>query len=203
MSILICFFLPLPLIAQETEIFIPPEAHQKAIEALQVLGSERGSKKIDYSVANIIGLVKRIEAQSAGVQKTIKDLGAKETETEIQVELSGDILFDFDKRAIRSEAKALLKKVSDIIMAYKSQDVIIAGHTDSKGAKSYNQRLSEKRAESVKEWLSENGGISSNIMKTIGYGESRPIAENNNPDGSDNPEGRQKNRRVEILIKKG
>ncbi len=84
---------------------------------------------------------------------------------------------------------------------YKSPQVIIADHTDSKGSDAYNQRLSEKRAESVKKWLSENAGISADTIKTVGYGETRPMAPNANSDGSDNPEGRQKNRRVEIVIR--
>jgi len=200
--ILICFSLPFPCVAQEEGILIPPEAHQKAIEALQVLGPDRGAKKIDCRVASIIGVVKGIEAQSVAVKTAIKDLGAKETEAEIQIELSGDVLFDFDKWDIRSDAEATLKKVGGIIMAYKSSQVTITGHTDSKGAEDYNQRLSEKRAGSVKEWLSENAGVSPDIMKTAGYGETRPMAPNANSDGSDNIEGRQKNRRVEIVIKK-
>ncbi|HDH97956.1 MAG TPA: OmpA family protein [Deltaproteobacteria bacterium] len=199
---LMCFFLPFLCAAQEEEVLIPPEAHQKAVETLQALGPERGSKKIDYSMVSIIGVIKGIETQSTAIETAIKDLGAKETETEIQIELSGDVLFDFDKRDIRSDAEATLKKVGDIITAYKSPQVIIAGHTDSKGSEAYNQQLSEKRSESVKKWLSENAGISAGTMKTIGYGETRPVASNANSDGSDNPQGRQKNRRVEILIKK-
>jgi OOP family OmpA-OmpF porin len=92
--------------------------------------------------------------------------------------------------------------VGEIIKAYKSPNVTIAGHTDSKGAEDYNQKLSEKRAASVKSWLVKNAGINADIIKTIGYGESKPVAPNTKKDGSDNPEGRQKNRRVEILIKK-
>lgn len=198
----ICFFLPFSCAAQEEGILIPPEAHQKAIGALQALGPERGAKKIDYRMASIIGVVKGIEAQSVAVKTAIKDLGAKETEAEIQIELSGDVLFDFDKGDIRSDAEATLKKVVGIITAYKSSQVIIAGHTDSKGTEGYNQQLSRKRAESVKEWFSENAEINADVMKTIGYGETRPIAPNINSDGSDNSEGRQKNRRVEIVIKK-
>ncbi len=79
---------------------------------------------------------------------------------------------------------------------------MISGHTDSKGSEEYNQKLSEKRAESVKKWLIENAGVNPKIIEISGYGESRPVAPNTNPDGSDNPEGRQKNRRVEIVIKK-
>ena len=197
-----CLALPFLCAAQEKGPPIPPEAHQKAVEALQALGPERGAKKIDYHGASIIGVVKGIEAQSREVETAIKDLGAKETEAEIQIELSGDVLFDFDKWDIRSDAEAMLKKVGGIITAYKSPQAIISGHTDSKGAEGYNQQLSEKRAEAVKEWLSENAGVSPDIIKTIGYGETRPMVPNANSDGSDNPEGRQKNRRVEIVIKK-
>lgn len=197
-----CFFLPFLCAAQEEEVLIPPEAHQKAIESLQALGPERGSKKIDYSMVTIIGVIKGIKTQSKAIETAIRDLKAKETESEIQIELSGDVLFDFDKWDIRSDAETTLKKVGDIITAYKSPQVIIAGHTDSKGLEAYNQRLSEKRSESVKKWLSENAGIGANTMKTVGYGETRPVAPNTNSDGFDNPEGRQKNRRVEILINK-
>jgi hypothetical protein len=59
------FFLPFLCAAQEEEVLIPPEDHQKAIEALKALGPERGAKKIDYSMLSIIGVVKRIEMQSA------------------------------------------------------------------------------------------------------------------------------------------
>jgi outer membrane protein OmpA-like peptidoglycan-associated protein len=142
-----CFFLPFVCAAQKEEVLIPPEAHQKAIESLQVLGPERGSKKIDYSMVSIIGVIKEIETQSTAIETAIRDLKAKETETEIQIELSGDVLFDFDKWDIRSDAETTLKKVGDIITACKSPEVIIAGHTDSKGSESYNQKLSEKRSE--------------------------------------------------------
>ena len=66
----------------------------------------------------------------------------------------------------------------------------------------YNQDLSEKRAESVKNWLVMNCQTDPEIIETIGYGEIKPVAPNKNPDGSDNEEGRQRNRRVEILIVK-
>jgi outer membrane protein OmpA-like peptidoglycan-associated protein len=199
---LMYFFLSCLCGAQEGEVLIPPEAHQKAIETLQALGPERGSKKIDYSMVSIIGVVKGIERHGTAIETAIKDLGAKKTEAEIQIDLSGDVLFDFDKWDIRSDAETILKKVGDIITAYKSPQVIIAGHTDSKGSEAYNLWLSEKRSESVKEWLSENAGINSYTIQTIGYGETRPVAQNANSDGLDNPEGRQKNRRVEIIIKK-
>ncbi len=195
--------------AQKEEFVIPPEAHEKAIQALKALGPSRGAKKIDYSVVkigavsiDIIGVAKEFQAKSENIQVELKDLGAKETETEYQIDLPGDVLFDFDKWGIRPVAEEILMKVGNIIKKSKSPKVIISGHTDSKGSEEYNQRLSEKRAESVKNWLAKNTDAVPNVMETAGFGESKPIAPNTNPDGSDNAEGRQKNRRVEILIKK-
>jgi len=183
------------------ELIIPPDAHQKAIQALEALGPDRGARKIDYHTSAIESIVRDIVMEGKEIQDTLKDLGAKVTDTEIQIEPSGDVLFDFDKWGIRPDAEESLKKVAEIIETYKSTKVVISGHTDSIGQEEYNQTLSEKRAQSVKNWLSENSEINSEIMETIGYGESKPVTPNSNSDGSDNPQGRQRNRRVEILIK--
>ncbi|HEY4797723.1 MAG TPA: OmpA family protein, partial [Bacteroidia bacterium] len=77
--------------------------------------------------------------------------------------------------------------------------VEISSHTDSKGSDEYNMRLSQKRAESVVDYLTRKG-ISKDRLRAKGYGETMPIAPNNKPDGSDNPEGREKNRRTEFKI---
>jgi len=185
----------------EEEITIPPEAHQKAIEALKALGPERGSLKLTYKVLTIEGITKGLTARSENIQAALKDLGAEETETDYRIELPGDIIFDFDKWDIREDAEKTLTKVGEVISAYE-HPVIIIGHTDSKGSESYNLELSKKRAESVKQWLIDQAGIDSKRIETIGRGENEPVAPNTNPDGSDNPEGRQKNRRVEIIIRK-
>jgi photosystem I P700 chlorophyll a apoprotein A2 len=181
---------------------IPADAQEKAILALKALGADRGAKAISFKAAGILGVSKEIGFDSKQVQKTLKDLEAKETKTTIQIDLPGDILFDFDKWDIRGDAEGTLKKVGEIIKAYHSPNVLITGHSDSKGQEDYNQKLSLKRAESVKDWLVKNSGVDAGIMRTEGLGEAKPVAPNTNPDGSDNPEGRQKNRRVEILIKK-
>jgi photosystem I P700 chlorophyll a apoprotein A2 len=193
----------IPTNQEKEAVVIPPEAHKKAIQALKALGPTRGAKKIDYHMANVIGIAaKGIEAKSEKIKAALKDLGAKVTQTEVHIDLPGDVLFDFDKWDIRSDAVKTLEKVGEIIKAYKSPNVTIAGHTDSKGAEDYNLKLSEKRAASVKNWLVKNAGINADIIETVGYGESKPAAPNTKNDGSDNPKGRQKNRRVEILIKK-
>jgi len=77
--------------------------------------------------------------------------------------------------------------------------VKIDGHTDSKGTEAYNQVLSENRAKAAKDYLVKLGVKKDRII-TAGFGELKPIAPNENPDGSDNPEGRAKNRRVEFKL---
>jgi len=183
------------------EIVIPQEAHQKAIEALKALGPKRGALKLSYQVLTIEGVIKGITARSEKIQATLEELGAKETDTEYLIELPGDVLFDFDKWTIREDAEENLSKVGEIIQAYQ-YPVVIIGHTDSKGSETYNLELSKKRAEAVKKWLVSNAEVDQSRIETTGKGESEPIAPNTNPDGSDNPEGRQKNRRVEIRIRK-
>jgi outer membrane protein OmpA-like peptidoglycan-associated protein len=186
----------------EDEIIIPPEAHQKAIEALKALGPDRGALKLSFKVLTIEGITRGITARSEKIQATLKELRAKETDTEYRIELPGDILFDFDKWTIREDAEETLSKVGEIIRAYQ-YPVAIIGHTDSKGSEAYNLELSKKRAEAVKQWLVSQAEIDPNRIDTIGKGESEPAVPNTNPDGSDNPEGRQKNRRVEVRIHKG
>jgi outer membrane protein OmpA-like peptidoglycan-associated protein len=114
--------------------------------------------------------------------------------------LESDILFDFDQSTIRPDAETALQQVSRAIARrYPDNAMQIRGHTDSVGRDDYNQALSERRATAVQAWLEQQGEITDRV--TIrGYGESQPIAPNTQPDGSDNPQGRQLNRRVEIII---
>jgi photosystem I P700 chlorophyll a apoprotein A2 len=108
-------------------------------------------------------------------------------------------LFDFDQSDLRTDATETLEKLGPIIHSFEPHPIEIDGHTDGVGSLSYNQQLSEARAETVKDWLVKRDFIPvSTPIK--GYGKTRPIAPNKNSDGSDDPIGRQKNRRVEILI---
>ena len=77
---------------------------------------------------------------------------------------------------------------------------MIEGHTDGKGSDSYNLDLSVRRADSVKIWLTSHGRCGNNAVSTKGWGKARPIASNTLANGSDNPAGRAKNRRVEITL---
>lgn len=137
-----------------------------------------------------------------GIDGLLRDLGAKIVGNEIRISLSADVLFDFDSAALRGDATAQLTKVAQVIKGYPRSPVLIEGHTDSKGADAYNLALSQKRAASVKQWLQQSGGIAASKMTTRGLGETKPVVPNEKPDGSDDPAGRQKNRRVEITLTK-
>lgn len=140
----------------------------------------------------------RTEAVGGAVQALV----VKETATEIRIEMPADVLFDFDKAEIRPDAVKVLAQAAEVLRQHPDRTVVIEGHTDAKGSDQYNQRLSERRAQAVKTWLQRQGGLSGMALTARGWGSKRPVAPNMKPDGSDDPEGRQKNRRVEIIIAK-
>jgi outer membrane protein OmpA-like peptidoglycan-associated protein len=137
-----------------------------------------------------------------GLEGALKDLGARVTDAEIRIDLAADVLFDFDKAEIKKEAEPSLQKLATVIQANPGAKVAIEGHTDGRGADDYNQKLSEARAASVKQWLVTNAKIDGAAISTRGLGRTRPVAPNAKPDGSDDPQGRARNRRVEIVVRK-
>lgn len=150
-------------------------------------------------------LVLRVEAIDGGtrpLQAQQTELAVAETATEIRVAMAADVLFDFDSAELRPEAGAALRHVAEIIRANPGASVRIEGHSDALGSESYNQKLSERRAASVQGWLEQTGGLGYFAFVAVGLGESAPAAPNELADGSDNPEGRQQNRRVEIVVEK-
>ena len=114
------------------------------------------------------------------------------------ITLEDGILFDFGKSDIRPDAAQTLSTLATVLNNAKVPTAHIYGHTDSVSDEAFNQKLSEDRANAVKNDLSKNG-VSATLDAT-GYGETKPVAPNENPDGSDNPAGRALNRRVEIYI---
>jgi len=130
------------------------------------------------------------------------------TQTEVNNALNtGDVLsinsvmFVYDQVKLIEASQPELNKIVSYMNEYKDAKLVINGHTDSRGESSYNYWLSSARANKIRNYL-RKAGISYSRMKTHGYGESKPIADNQNSDGSDNPSGRQKNRRVEFIVKK-
>lgn len=104
-----------------------------------------------------------------------------------------DILFDFDKATLRRDVEFNLVKIATILNQFPEMKVLIEGHTDSVGTEEYNLGLSRRRAESVYEFLVSQG-VDAGRLSWEGYGESRPVADN------DTEEGRQRNRRVDLVI---
>ena len=110
-----------------------------------------------------------------------------------KVTFAADVLFDFDKAVIKPEGKSKLDDISNKAKGVNLEVVIAIGHADSVGSDAYNQRLSVRRAESVKAYLVSRG-IEANRVYTEGKGEKQPVADNKTADG------RAKNRRVEIEV---
>jgi hypothetical protein len=117
-------------------------------------------------------------------------------ETPVEIKLPSDVLFEFGKSELTPAAQAALEEVDTQIEA-TTGTITIEGHTDAIGDDASNQQLSEARAASVQAALQDKLG-SGFTFNAVGFGESRPVAPNTNPDGSDNPDGRAQNRRVEI-----
>jgi outer membrane protein OmpA-like peptidoglycan-associated protein len=106
-----------------------------------------------------------------------------------------NVYFDVDKATIKPESYKQLDELVELLKLKKSMEIEIAGHTDNTGSKQHNMELSQKRAEAVKRYLVKKG-INPKRIKAQGYGDTQPIATN------DTPEGRAKNRRIEVRILK-
>jgi len=119
-------------------------------------------------------------------------LETRETERGLVVNVS-DVLFDFDKANLKPGAREKVAHIASILHSHPDLKIEVEGHTDSVGTDQYNQRLSERRAESVRAGLVQDG-VNRDVVGTAGFGESRPVATNGTA------EGRQQNRRVEIVI---
>ena len=114
------------------------------------------------------------------------------------ITLEDGVLFDFGKSNIRADAAQTLGKLATVLTNAKVPAAHVYGHTDSVSDEAFNQQLSEARANAVSGELKKDGVTAT--MDATGYGESKPVAPNENADGSDNPAGRALNRRVEIFI---
>ncbi|OZB34914.1 MAG: hypothetical protein B7X51_00170 [Pseudomonas sp. 34-62-33] len=110
----------------------------------------------------------------------------------VRVEL--DVKFDFDKAQVKQESYGDIKALADFMKQYPQTSTVVEGHTDSVGSDAYNQGLSERRANAVRDVLVNQYGVESGRVQAVGYGESRPVADNATADG------RAINRRVEAEV---
>lgn len=121
-------------------------------------------------------------------------VAAKPAPTSKKMTFSADAFFDSGKAVLKQEAKTKLDDMASKLKGSNLEEITLVGHTDSVGSDEYNQRLSVKRAEAVKAYLINNGGIDANRVKTSGKGETQPVADNKTA------EGRTQNRRIDIEV---
>jgi outer membrane protein OmpA-like peptidoglycan-associated protein len=163
----------------------------------QALGRDSRSTLIGGAAGAILGGVvgAELDRQAAELERQLAGTGAGVVNTgnEIIVSLPEAITFDFDSAALRPQFRGPLLDVSRNLQAYPNTDVTVIGHTDNVGSRAYNQQLSERRAQAVRNVLVE-GGTSAARIRTVGVAFDRPIATNATA------EGRAANRRVEIVI---
>ena len=131
-----------------------------------------------------------VQVDATGCPATMKE--------NVSIELK--VLFDYDKSVVKDEYSSELQKVADFMKEHPDTKATIEGHTDSRGSDEYNQGLSERRANAVKDKLVSGYGVDASRLDAVGYGEARPVADNSTD------EGRAENRRVvstiEITVEK-
>ncbi|WP_165011062.1 OmpA family protein [Neisseria yangbaofengii] len=190
---------PKPVEAQQTSAANTASTPQMPSEAPATV-SVQASAVFASAPSNLAAQGNGLSAQSSSLSAQGSSLSGTESAFNIRINLSSDVLFDFDKAELKPDADAELRKAADVIRQKGQGMILIAGHTDSKGSDAYNQRLSLARAQAVKDWF-EAQGLKQNYTLE-GHGATNPVAPNTLPDGSDNPEGRAQNRRVEIIVNK-
>jgi len=154
---------------------------------------------------NVRSLAGNVGTMAAKIQTMVgksNSVAVKVSRTEVRIELASDVLFDFDSAEIQPKARPTLARIAKFIGGNAKGQVRILGYTDGKGSAAYNQALSERRARSVETWFVDRDGLRGVAFATQGFGARDPVAPNTKPDGSDDPAGRAKNRRVEIVIRK-
>jgi outer membrane protein OmpA-like peptidoglycan-associated protein len=133
------------------------------------------------------------------VPKGIMAVRTTKTRCEQRLSVIADALFDFDKSNLRPDAEETLIAAGPEIAKLGGTPARVEGHTDSLGADAYNMRLSEARATTIRDWLVAHGAIpASTPIKA--FGKTKPVAPNKTADGRDDPQGRQKNRQVEVVF---
>jgi outer membrane protein OmpA-like peptidoglycan-associated protein len=168
-----------------------------------VVGGLIGKKAGNTAVGAIIGAAvggtaggfigKRMDKQAAEIQNAIPNAEVIREGEGIIVKFDSGILFDFNKFALKDNAKTNIQSLASSLNKYPNTDIKVIGHTDNIGAATYNQTLSEKRASSVKAYAVSQGVPTTRLI-IVGKGLAEPIADNSTEDG------RAQNRRVEIVI---
>lgn len=167
-------------------------------EQVEVAGSELASRVYD-TLSGLAAETRPVGSDTeAGSTDSGSDTGS-DAEVETVVTLPDTVLFDFDEDDLLPEASASLDELAEALHYFDEAPVQVHGHTDSVGDPDYNQGLSERRAGSVSDYFVDVG-VDADRIEAQGFGEQEPVADNTHEDGSDDPDGRAQNRRVEIII---
>lgn len=168
-----------------------------------VIGGAIGSRSDNTAKGAVIGaavggtagaLIGRyMDKQAEELEKELENARVERVGEGIQITMESGILFGFDSSALLPEARQELESMAKVLNNYPDTKIQVDGHTDSVGAESYNQRLSERRAKSVADYL-RSLGVTADRITEKGFGENMPVADN------DSDDGRRLNRRVEIGI---
>lgn len=161
----------------------------------KVAGNTALGAIIGAAVGGVTGTVigRKMDKQAERIKNEVPGAKVERVGEGIVVEFNDKILFGFDRSDLNASAEGNLDKLANVLKENPDTNIEIQGHTDSKGADSYNMGLSERRANSVATYL-KNRGVSASRVTTKGYGETAPVASN------DTDEGRSQNRRVNFLI---
>jgi OmpA-OmpF porin, OOP family len=155
-------------------------------------------KKIGMLVAFIMlaafATAAQAETRAGGLPELVIDKGIGDCPNCV-VTIALNVEFDTNKAVVKDKYKNEIKKVADFMKKYPNTTAVIEGHTDNVDTAEYNQKLSAERANSVRQYLINNFGIKASRLTAVGYGLTKPIASNSTE------EGRQKNRRVQAVIK--
>ncbi|MDB4969943.1 MAG: Flagellar motor rotation protein MotB [Myxococcales bacterium] len=164
------------------------ESQRNSAKDQQALGTEREARmEADKRTAEA-------DARAKSAQDALAKLAAvKEEERGMVITLNGSVLFPSDQSTLLPEAQTRLNQVADALMATKERNIVVEGHTDSRGSESHNIDLSQRRAESVRSYLVTRG-YEADRVQAHGIGKGRPTTSN------DSAEGRANNRRVEIIV---
>lgn len=164
-----------------------------------VIGKQTGHTAAGAIIGAAIGgtagtvIGRQMDKQAEEMKKDLEGAKVERIGEGIKLTFDSGILFKTNSADLQPQAKANIEKLANILNKYPDTIILIEGHTDSDGSDAYNQKLSERRAEAVTAYT-RSLDVAGSRMKTVGYGETQPVASN------DTAEGKQANRRVEIAI---
>ncbi len=164
-----------------------------------VIGKKAGNTAVGVIIGAAVGgtagaLIGRyMDKQAKEIEQDLEGAEVARVGEGILVTFDSGLMFDFDSYALRATTKSNLQELASTLKKYDDTDILIEGHTDSKGSEEYNLDLSKKRAKTVADYLTSQG-VRVTRLNTVGYGEGQPIETN------DTEAGRQANRRVEVAI---